>query len=407
MSKMKLIVFVILVSIRLSALTSEMQINLNEAIYKSNQLALKKQFSEALEIAQILYKKYPHNQKVIHLNAKLYFWNHNLAMAYKYGKNITEVSKLFSNIETAYTIQKLQQIKQPKKILQAIEHLESKFQENYMILIMRIQAYLKLDDFSSAKEYAKKLVRIYPKSDEAKGMLHNINKWQKNSLKSRSVTQRMVGIGYKYSEYSHNNFIDEVKYFEISSELKQYLFYLKLLHSKRFDLQDNSIEGEIYLNQKAPYWGYVSFGMTDDADFSSQYYLGWHQYIVINKWQLNVSYKYVKYPQVTTHLTTLEYAYYFNDSFSWKQSLYISLPTQDLALLSEVHYKTKKHFETFISCTFSDSSKEGKGITTNIGLEYPLSFYYSLGFSMAYNQIELPSVSYNKTDLGIFMRGYF
>ena len=383
---------------------------------KANQLAISQHIPEAIKIAQELYENYPKNQEVIGLNAKLYFWSGDVTTAYHYSQKLQDkTTKLYTNIITSYEISLLKNLKNPKDKLLKIESLDSKLQQNYTVLIVTIQSYLKLNNLEIAKEYATKLVSLYPESEEAKTMLANIKKWEKNSLKSTAIKEDMVGVGYRYGTNSSHSMKEKTKYLEFSTNVKSYDIYVELLNSEKFNLVDNSINVELYLHQNNPYWGFVSFGMTDNANFSSKYFVSWHQYVVVSNWQFATSYKYAKYTDTHSNIATLEYAYYLSDYLYFKQTLYYSLPTKSSALSTELHYKAPNHLEWFLNYTLAKSKEEVASSTTLLTtdtnsykakVEYPLNSSFSLGCEFSYDENRNKNLNSTNKVMGVFIRSY-
>lgn len=370
-------------------------------------MAFSGKFLEAIDVAQKLYKVYPTNQDVVVLNAKLYFWNKNILEAYKYAKKFKDKnSKLYKNILLTYKLNTLKNIKDPKQKLNYIQNCNKNFQNNYDVLIVTIHSYLKLHKLHLAKQKAKKLVLLYPKSMEAKTMLQNITKWEQNALKSTAINGGMIGAGYKSYTYSNRDLTDNTKYVEFNTKLNSYATYVKLLHKTRSNITDDSIEAEIYPQQPQPYWAFLALGATADADFSSLYYVGWHQYMVVSNWQFATSYTYSKYLDTTAQTTTLEYDYYFTDLLYFKQTLYYTLSTNGIALLSELHYKTLSHLEWLVNYTFSKPHANSSTNSYNAQVEYPLNKKFSLGCSLGYKKTSQTNSSFFRRDLGVFVRGY-
>ena len=321
-----------------------------------------------------------------------------------------------SEINISDKIKQIKSISQPHKKLVQIDSLDISTQNNYAILIIKIQSYLQLKDFGNALKYAKKLVKLYPKSQEAQDMLRNIKKWKKD-FELKNKKESMVGIGTKHYIYLPNRDTkDQIKYLELSSSINSYNFYMQILNKQRYNLVDNSLEVEFYLHQDKPYWAFLNFGATSSADFSSKYFIGWYQYIVQGSWQFGTSYKYTKYPTTYANTITLEYAYYFTDYLDFKQTVYYSLPTKSDALLTELRYKSPTHLQWYISYTISNSNElleksdsilSTDGLSWQGGIEYPFLHQLSLGCDLNYDKNSNKNNSFTKKGINIFIRKYW
>jgi len=84
---------------------------------------------DAITIAQKLIDKYPNNQEIIKLNAKLYFWNKDITAAYKYAVKLkNKNSNLYKNINTSYQIYLLEKITDSNNKLSKIKLLDDDLQ---------------------------------------------------------------------------------------------------------------------------------------------------------------------------------------------------------------------------------------------------------------------------------------
>jgi len=176
-------------------------LDVNQELQRANKLAVSNYLQDALEITKKLNQQYPDNKDVHKTYAKFLFWNGNINEAYNHivASGDTE-SKLYHQIYTSKMIYNIKKIKSSKKRLEYIATLDKSLQNNYDIMWLVMNAYIKQHKYVSAFNQAKKISNLYPKSQEAKEAMARLLYWRKHYYESLNLYKKLekeYGVSYK------------------------------------------------------------------------------------------------------------------------------------------------------------------------------------------------------------------
>jgi len=446
----------------------------SSSIQRINQLAKTKQLKKAIRLCRQVIKENGQTPQLAILYAKLLFWNHQTSLAKKVIEPYkTYAPKLYQQIYITVTLDKLKQMKNPSKKIQFISRLPAFAVNTYDVQWHKIDAYIKQKKLAQALKDTEKLLKKHPNSIELHERKASLLLWTKHYKKSlaqytlmrkkfnksyqaqtkmvknamvlsqkqkktkavpfaavkkktakhtkpsptiQKKAKHMIGFGYEHAHFSDARYRDRTKYVEITMPIHTYTLYLKLLRTERYGKKDTKIEGELYPVLPKPYWGYLSFSLSNNANFFSKYSIGWHQYYNTGNWQWGLGYVLNHYKDDDISLITGEYTYYFSDLYSFRQTIFYVPDNSSHALLNEMKYKTPSHLEYYVNYTIAHSNEalQDSDLFTGtdsqkieFGLEYPLSTSTSIGTSISKEWLDGEHQNYMRTTGSIFVRFYW
>ena len=434
--------------------------NLSEEIKHIKFLSTSHQLAKSLEKIENVLIRYPHNQSLHVLYAKLLFWNHQPLRA---KEEITPFKtlhlKLYRKIYIAWAIDVVRKKDTISKKLKFLQNLAPFARKSYDIALTEIQTNIKIKRIKKALYLTEKLVKIYPKSIEIQEYDARLLFWNKKYKKSRRVylklnkgkntykqqivklnkiisrsiihkkvivkrqqkyapivTKFMFGLGNRGVDNSAQIHTDNTHYVEAKFPLYHYKIYMKIEDTHRYGLRDIKISGELYPEFSKPQWGYLSFSYTPKADFFSQYSIGWHHYYGWKNWEFGIGYEFNKYKALDIGLFSLEYSYYFSEYLYAKQIFYYVPKTSSSACKTLLKYQTNKNVEWFIQYTFSranekiddiDILRSENGKDLQLGGELPIFENYSIGANIGKEWLEDVNHQYSRKYFEIFIRKHW
>jgi len=359
-----------------------------------------KRFANALEVAKMLVKSYPQSQEAAQAVARLLFWNSRFKESLAYYQKI---SKLFDK-------RYIQEIRQLRNIISAQSHKYAKK------IAKRVEQnpdqikFMQINQLLSTGRKIEAIALFDKQSQSTKSYIQKNYKSQYCTL----TTQHMVGIGYGKASFFDDRYEDYSRYIEMTIPMTSYTIYTKLENTHRYNMSDTKLSAEIYPQLPKPYWGYLQLSITPDADFYSQYSIGWHQYYDFDRWELGLAYDFSSYKNKNTHMITTEYSYLLANHISFSQTLYYLPDGHNWALDTELKYKDSCHRELSIAYTQSkENEKVAAGVSTieskhlKLSSEYPISTDIYLGASIDYKYSIDNQKSYTKKGLHLFLKHYW
>lgn len=343
----------------------------------------KERLKPALKLTELLVKKYPESREAQERLAVLLFWN-----GY-YQNSLVHYHKL----SRLYGKEYQQQIKKLENIIHGkSEQIKSSI--------------VKVD---KPKPNITKVVPIA--QVESKKLLI-----EHENMDKRHLSKYMTGIGFQKAHYSDDRYKDLTKYIEMTLPIDEYTLYLKVQDTTRYGLNDKKILGEFYPKLPEPQWGYLSFSYTPQADFFSEYSIGWHHFYGWKNWQFGLGYEFSKYATQDINLLSAEYSYYFSEFLFGRQVVYYVPDTHSWACLNQFKYKTPEHLEWYIDYSISHSNEEisdtnlllGTDINhLEIGGEYPLGDRYTIGGNLSNEWLKDKRNTYTRSYFEFFIRIYW
>lgn len=415
--------------------------DINATIARIEALSVSGHLKEARSILSECLKKEPDMIRPHLLYAKFLYWDAKPILAKEAIEPYKMYDKeLYEKIYTAWAVTMLKKEKTPRSKIEFIRTLMPSVQESYDVRWKAIESYIRIKQFKKALSLTKALVRKYPQSREAQERLATLLFWNgqfQNSLHQYITLQKqygnhykkqirqlkiivhkrpahkvrpkksapdiaqktqkkhpakhMAGAGIHHASFSDKRYKDETYYIEATLPINTYTLYIKAQHTDRYGLKDSKISGEFYPKMPEPYWGYLSFSFTPQADFFSKESLGWHQFYGYKQWQFGLGYEWGAYKSENIGLLSGEYSYYFTDSLYGRQAFYYVPSNHSWALLSELKYQTPQHLEWHITYTVSASNekKEASNLLgktdkkhIELGGEHPLYQNYTIGMKL-------------------------
>ncbi len=412
------------------------------------------------------------NSSDIHiLYARLLFWNKDFDSAKKeILKYKNKVPKLYKQIYIAWGYKRLSKIKNPKKAIKFYYKLPKFVKDSYDILWIMIDANIKLKRFKKALYLSKKLVKKYPKSQEAQERLATLLFWNsrfKESLKlykklykaykskkykrkikqlSKIVNRKkvnskkivikkikakiiytknikkiikkdkyMIGMGIKRAYFLDNRYKDLTKYIEGSFSINGWNYYLQLERTNRYKMIDDRIYAEIYPNlHLKSQWGYLSLSYTPNADFFSKYSIGWHHFYSLKNWEFGGGIEFNHYTSKNTTLLNLEGVYYFTQYIFLREVLYYVPQNGSYASSTQIAYKNKiEHNKLYIDFTFGNTYEKEQIVTSmkekklEIGGEYAFKKGFTVGGDIGKRWIKQNNKISQVNFIEFFIRKYW
>jgi YaiO family outer membrane protein len=341
----------------------------------------KKRLKTALHLAEALVQKYPESREALERLAALLFWN-------GYYQNSLEN---YHKLNKQYGKEYQQQISKLETIIQGKQKQK--------------KASVKMKTDSS------KILPVTTASTKPKRPLI-----EPRDMDKRHLSKYMTGIGFQKALYSDDRYKDLTRYVEMTLPIDEYTLYLKVQDTTRYGLNDKKILGELYPKLPEPQWGYLSFSYTPQADFLSEYSIGWHHFYGWENWQFGLGYEFSKYDTQNINLLSAEYSYYFNEFLFGRQVAYYVPDTHSWACLNQLKYQTPEHLEWYIDYIISRSNEEisdtnflmGTDINhIKIGGEYPIGDRYTIGGNLGNEWLKDEKNTYTRSYFEFFIRIYW
>ena len=444
----------------------EKDININK-IEIINKLSQNGKLNKAIFLLKKEIKKEPKNIELHLLYAKLLYWNSKLKEAkneilpYKKSNNA-----LYHNIYTAWAYKELKSIKNPNRRVKFIKRLEDFAQSSYDIRWIYIDSLIKIKSLKKALILNKKLVKKYPKSQEAQERLAQLLFWNskyikslnyykklsfiyhksyknekkklKNIINSREkkvkITKKphfikkiklvkntknkhMIGFSVVREHFSDRRYKDLSKFIEVTLPINEYIIYFNIQNTKRYTKEDSKIYAEIYPKLAKPQWGYISLSYSFKSEFFANYSIGWHYFYGWRKWQFGGGAEFSKYSNNSTiALLSLEYSYYLSEFIFFREALFYVPNNGSYAFTNQIKYETPTHKMWHIDYTISNAKEEiedsNKFSNTDkkhiaFGFEYPILNSYSIGLDISKDWFRDKNSNYSRFGVKSFIRYYW
>ena len=232
-----------------------------------------------------------------------------------------------------------------------------------------------------------------------------------------ALTMRhMVGLGVTSSMYSIDRQKDESFYIEGVFPISQYTLYAKLEQTQRYGKEDTRLLGELYPKLPKPFWGYISFSMTPEADFYSSYSIGWHQYYDIDKWEFGLGYEYSNYTTDSISILSGEYSYTIDTDLHIGQVVYYVPTNSSWAVINRIKYAKNNHTSWSIEYIISHSNEKIENSSLfsgtdsdklKVSTETALKDKIHLGLDMSFEYFEGKNIKYDQQSISVFVRNYW
>jgi YaiO family outer membrane protein len=338
----------------------------------------KYQFSNALKIAQKIAKLYPKSIEAHESVARLLYWKK------RYYESLSYYTKMEKIFHKSYAKEK-RKVRLAIRDRNKVKKLKSKPKPLYSVA--------KTDTFKENDDLRYRVTNLL------------INKKQ----------EHMIGIGYDYFKFSDKRYTDNTKYIEATFPIRSFVLYNKIEDTHRYGLHDTQYYAELYPTMPKPWWGYLTFTFTPDADFYAKYSIGWFQYYDVSNWEFSLGYKYAKYSDSSTNTIVGSYTYYFTDLLYFTQKLYYVTDNDSWSVSNRVDYKISNKQRYYFGYIKSDSYEDDdyisnilrKGIKSDkfiLGVELPIKEYHSVGFDTSYEKLNAPNNDYNRKELNLYYR---
>ena len=352
----------------------------------------------ALKVAIVLKHKYPQSREANETVARLQFWNSKFKQSLTSYKELQEIYGKDSYIK---------EIEQLLNILKGRGKISaSSTSKPYAILIAKIDKLY----YDGKKNQA--VILFQSQSNEVKNYIKSTYRLLYDALTMR----HMIGVGVTKSMYSIDRQRDESFYIEGVFPISQYTLYAKLEQTHRYGKEDIRLLGELYPKLPKPFWGYISFSMTPEADFYSTYSLGWHQYYDIDKWEFGLGYDYSNYTADSTGIWSGEYSYTIDADLTIGQVLYYVPTNSSWAVINRIKYAKSNHTSWSVEYAISHSNEkiENSSIFSGtdsdklkVSTETAINDTIHMGLDLSFKYFEGKNIKYNQQSIGIFIRNYW
>jgi len=226
----------------------------------------------------------------------------------------------------------------------------------------------------------------------------------------------MAGMGYEYNSYSMDRDLDESFYIETLFPISKYTLYLKVEDTFRYKKEDIKLSGKFYPVLPKPFWGYLYCSITPDADFYSNYSIGWHQYYSLEHWEFSLGVDYSSYTDDSTTIFNGSYRYIIDGDLSAGQVLFYVPANGSWAVINRIKYAKPNHtywsLEYIISYSKEkiESSSLFSGTDSQkikVSTETALSDSMHLGMDLSFEYLKGENVNYSKNSISIFIKKYW
>jgi YaiO family outer membrane protein len=283
--------------------------------------------------------------------------------------------------------------------------------------------------YSKEKRKVRLAIKNTKKSKVAKTKQHKINtqvitntfkenpdlRYRITNLLISKKQEYMLGFGYDYFKFSDKRYTDNTKYIEATFPIGSFILYNKIEDTHRYGMHDTQYYAELYPTMPKPWWGYLEFTFTPDADFYAKYSIGWFQYYDIGNWEFSLGYKYAKYIESGINTIVGSYTYYFNDKLYFTQKLYYVTNNESWSVNNRLDYKISNKHKYYFAYIKSDSydgedyissilRKNIKSDKYILGAEFPILEHHSVGFDTSYEDFDTINNNYSRKELNVYYR---
>ncbi len=353
---------------------------------------------KALSVATELKQKYPQSREANETVARLQFWNSKFQQSLD---SYRELQQIYGEGSYSKEIEQLERILNGKNM--ATSSIKIKPYANIISKIDKLYHDGKKEQASLLYEAQSRDIKEYIKSTY-------------RLLYDALTMRHMVGLGVTKSVYSIDRQRDESFYLEGVFPISQYTLYAKLEQTQRYGKEDTRLLGELYPKLPKPFWGYISFSITPEADFYSSYSLGWHQYYDIDKWEFGLGYEYSNYTTDSISILSGEYSYTIDTDLHIGQVIYYVPTNSSWAVINRIKYAKSNHTSWSVEYAISHSNEkiENSSIFSGtdsdklkVSTETAISDTIHMGLDLSFEYFEGKNIKYNQQSIGIFIRNYW
>lgn len=402
-------------------------------------------FPQAELILREMLKKYPDNQELLSILARVLFWqkkyNESIevldrALQLRYDESLKEE---LEKVEIAKILNESTQLLKKGNIKQAKERFTELFEtkrEQYESGYNLGMIYIREKEYEKAVEMFKYLRSEFPDDmgfkalyieslilnrelKKAKNELFSLTEEEKNYIsRERPDLYYRVKKNYLKISGSWYNFLEEGRsseqetYLEISQRINNFTFVLNTLYVTRYGLHDKQITLDVYSNlgEKSKRWGFLSLSISPDAQFLPKTSFGGEIYQAYRNSEISMGYRHMSFKDTSVDILIPGIIIYLPFNLSLNEKLYLVPRNGAFSILSTLHYEPNHKIRTFYSIAVGKTVdrigvlQDTQKITTivnRLGFEWRISPDFSMGSELSH---EFRKDLYTKQGLTIFSR---
>lgn len=402
-------------------------------------------FIQAELILRQMLKRYPDNQELLSMLARVLFWQKKYdesievfkrALQIRYDESLKEE---LEKVETAKILNESTLMLKKGDIEQAKERFTEIFEtkkEEYESGYNLGMIYIREREYKKAVEMFNYLLSKFPNDigfkalyieslilnrelKTAKNELFSLPEKEKNylSIERPDLFYRVKKNYFKisgswYDSLEEGRSSEQETYLEISQRINNFTFVINTLYATRYGLHDKQITFDVYSSQgeKSKRWGFLSLSISPNAKFLPKISFGGEIYQAFGNSEISLGYRHMSFKDTSVDILIPGIIIYLPYNLSLNERLYLVPKNGAYAILSTIHYEPNHKIRAFYSIAIGKAVdrigvlqdiQKISTITNRLGLEWRISPDFSVGSEFSH---EFREDTYTKYGLTIFSR---
>ncbi len=364
-----------------------------ELIEKVKKAIREKDLPEAERVLKGMLKRYPDNSEVLHLLARVLFWQKRYDESIAIYKRLLslrpadpEVKRGFERVLKAKELKEIDALIDSGQYGEAEERLLSlykregfRYEAGYRLGML----YIRLREYEKALEIFTELRREYPEDRgfealyieslilngeirKAKKELYSLPEdrrqyhYKKRDDLFYRVRRNHLRLNFSHYDYSKRGLQDENSYtIELSKRISEYTTVIRFSNIHRFGKRDAQLSGEFYtkLGEKTKRWGYISFTVSRDADFLPEWSIGGAVYQGYRDFEFSIGFSHMEFKGNIVDIVTPGLIIYLPRGIALDEKLYYVPKRGTLTLLNTINYEPNHRYRVYYSFAIGKSSE--------------------------------------------------